>query len=131
MWLISSLSFDVLARCSHYTRTFTYKEIALSTYGPAVAYFAELCILVYTSFNLIGRSILLAEFVTTVFSQWVAADSVLLQRWFVILMVSIIVFPLTLLRKIDALRFTSFISVVCVLFTAVVVIVMFDLPRHP
>jgi amino acid permease len=91
-------------------------------------YFAECCIFAYTMFNIIGRLIILASFVTTSFASW-HLGSVLVERWFVILMVSIVVFPLTMLRKIDALKFTSFISLVCVLFTAVTVIIMFDFTK--
>jgi amino acid permease len=111
IWLLSSLSFDVLARSAAYTQKYTYKEIAIQTSGHALGYFAELCIVCYTFLNLIGvrilslllyfvvlthtrkRTILISEFLTSVFSQWVSEGSVLLERWFIILIVSIIIFP--------------------------------------
>jgi amino acid permease len=59
----------------------------------------------------------LAEFITSAFSQWVSCESILLQRWFIILMVQLIVFPFTILRKIDALKVSSLFAVACVIFT--------------
>lgn len=134
IWLLSSLSFDVLARSAEYTGKFTYKEIAITSAGPAVGYFAEFCIMVYTFLNLIGRMIILADFLTTVFGSnlvGLSAGSVLTQRWFIIVMVSLVIFPLTILRRIDMLKFTSFLSLLCVLFTSVVVVIMYDFTKVP
>lgn len=123
IWFCSALSFDVLVRSAHLSGAYTYKEIALKTWGPSLAYFGELCILFYTFLNLVARPLTMAQYLTDVFSN-IAKDTILTERWFIIIAVSVIMAPLTLLRNIDALKFSSFLSFICVLFVSAVVIAM-------
>jgi sodium-coupled neutral amino acid transporter 11 len=126
VWMASALSFDVLARAAHLTGLFTYKEIAMRAWGKPLALISELCILLYTFLNLVARPIILSEYLVTVFSSWIdSGPPILGERWFFIIIVSLIIYPLTFLRNIDALKYSSFFSLVCVLFTAIVVVIMF------
>ncbi len=106
VWLFSALSFDVLGRAAQLTGLFTYKEIALKAYGKPLAIISELCILLYTFLSLVSRPIILSSYLVTVFASWTYPNVpyVLGERWFFIVVVLLIIFPLTFLRNIDALK---------------------------
>ncbi len=126
MWAASALSFDVLVRAAHITGLFTYKEIAIKAWGKPLALFAELCILLYTFLNLISRPIIISTYLKSMFASWAPhGPPVLQESWFLIILVSVIMYPLTFLRNIDALKYSSFFSLLCVVFTSVVVVFMF------
>jgi amino acid permease len=126
VWLASALSFDVLVRAAHFTGLYTYKEIAIKAWGKPLALFAELCIMLYTFLNLISRPIIISSYLKAMFASWAPHGPPILQEsWLLIILVSIVMYPLTFLRNIDALKYSSFFSVLCVVFTAVVVVFMF------
>lgn len=130
VWALSTLSFDVLARSASYSHTFTYKEIAVATTGVLTGFVAELCIVVYTFLNLIGRGILLVQLLTPALEQF-GAPAVLRERWLIVLVGAALVFPFTILRRIDGLKVTSFFSLACVLLTTGTVVYMFDATHIP
>jgi sodium-coupled neutral amino acid transporter 11 len=110
IWLASALSFDVLGRAAQLTGLYTYKEIAARSCGKPLAIISELCILLYTFLSLVSRPIILSQYLVTVFASWTSPNDpagvpfILTQRWFFITVVLVIIYPLTFLRNIDALK---------------------------
>ncbi|KAL6043317.1 hypothetical protein QOT17_023961 [Balamuthia mandrillaris] len=131
VWMASSYSFQVLGILSERTACFTYKGIALFTWGRFVALVGELAILLYTYLSLIARPMILSDYTVAILSNWVDKDSVLLKDWFIILIVTVVcLLPLASLPNIDALRFSSFFSLVCVIFSLGVVVLRFFQTFH-
>ena len=122
VWFCSALSFDVLAQSAHMTCLYTYKGISIRAWGAWLGFLSEICIILYTYLNLVARPIIISQYLVTVFDALIG-ETILSHSWFIILLNGIIVFPLTILRNIDALKYSSFFSLLCVLFTAAVVVV--------
>lgn len=167
VWFASSYSFNILARCTQATGETSYKGIAMVAYGRVAGTVAEALIMGYTIGNLIGRIIILGDFLPAL-AQVVAPDSacgaaptssptmapttaptnaslnfldvafasntttalpagsedaIYCQKWFLLVMVtSCILFPLSLLPRIEMLKFSSVFAVLCILYVLIVVV---------
>lgn len=133
VWSASSYAFVVLARCSEATDCFTYKGIALVASGKVAALIAEVMILGYCFGNLIGRVIILGEvlpFIVEALDSSCKDDdaAIYCERSFLISVVTAaVLLPLSLLPRMDMLKFSSLFSVLCIVLVIFVVVDEFAL----
>ncbi|KNC52697.1 amino Acid/Auxin Permease family [Thecamonas trahens ATCC 50062] len=115
---LSMFSFRLLVRLSDATGLFSYRDIAVEAYGPMMSKVCQLVLMLYTSGTCIGYGVLVGDFIPKVFEHWLAHDNLLCRRDFVIALVAIcFMLPLSLLEKMDALKFSSFLALMCVTYT--------------
>jgi len=91
-----------------------------------MAYIGEISILLYTYLSLVARPIIIGDFMTDVFKNWLSDDNILCQYWFIVIVVTaLFLFPLSCLQKIDSLKFASLVSLGCVSYSVVIAVYRF------
>ncbi|KAJ4460646.1 Transmembrane amino acid transporter [Paratrimastix pyriformis] len=135
MGLLSLATLSVMVRCSEAQHVYTFKELAQRMFGRAGGVAVELTILVYSFGASVSFAVILGDYTTLVFAEWLPG-TILSQRWFCVLIIAAIGFgPLSLARRLEFLRHTSLISMICVAFAIVVAIVRLvapvDMPPIP
>ncbi|KAL0223987.1 hypothetical protein P9112_003377 [Eukaryota sp. TZLM1-RC] len=117
--LLAVVSFIMLSVCCEQTGTFSYRGIAKKVFGHRSAIVVEFSVFLYTASLAIGYVVLLGHFLPSITKTLLpaSAPSILTNRnILVIIMAVVILYPLTLLPKLDALKYTSAMAIACVLF---------------
>jgi amino acid permease len=135
----SLISFYFLVYCSNKTHNFSYKAIGQQMFGQRWGLFMECVLTVYMIGSAISYQILIGDFVSQSVQSLTPGDdeSWVTDRHFLIFAVGLLVLlPLSLLRRIDFLKYTSWVALFNVLFAIVVVIVYLvgaahGVPNHP
>jgi len=126
VWLASTHSFMLLARCAEALQRYSYKEVALCTYGPFAANFSEGAILLYTLGNLIGRQIILGDLLPPLLQVIVGEDAFYAQRsWVMAFVTWALLIPVSLSPYIDSLKWSSLFGLLCMCYVVVLFIVYF------
>ena len=135
MALASSYSANLLVWSAHRSGGESYEDIAHRTYGASCSTFVSVLVLLLVYMASIGYVVLMGDLTTHLFPSILdcschGAGSALAtygqvkaceerNRW-IFMAVSIgVVYPVTLVKKLSALRFTSFISVMSIVVLAV------------
>ncbi|GAB5361589.1 hypothetical protein AAMO2058_000725700 [Amorphochlora amoebiformis] len=127
VWIASSYSFVLLARCAEELQEFSYKDVATRTYGPDAAQFSEAAILIYTIGNLIGRQIILGDLLPPLVQVLMGIDSIFAQRWVVLSVVTgVILIPVSLSPYIDSLKWSSVFGLVCMCYVVLLFVGLFS-----
>eukprot|EP00467_Chlorarachnion_reptans_P008664 CAMPEP_0114499168 /NCGR_PEP_ID=MMETSP0109-20121206/7271_1 /TAXON_ID=29199 /ORGANISM="Chlorarachnion reptans, Strain CCCM449" /LENGTH=445 /DNA_ID=CAMNT_0001676713 /DNA_START=200 /DNA_END=1537 /DNA_ORIENTATION=+ len=126
VWMASSYSFMLLARCAEATQRFSYKGVALETYGPFAATFSEGAILIYTMGNLIGRQIILGDLLPPLMRVLLGEGSLYAQRGFVLASTTcFLLLPVSLSPYIDSLKWSSLFGLCCMCYVVCLFIARF------
>lgn len=130
--VVAGLSFMLLARSCDMAGSYTYLEMGKRAFGNRFGNLVLCFILFYTSGVNITQIVLLGDFLVEnsgVLEHW-AGDSFLFtslsplgRRLFVVGLVALVLlFPLSLLRNLASLKFTSGVSLCCITFTTFLVV---------
>ncbi|KAL0223984.1 hypothetical protein P9112_003374 [Eukaryota sp. TZLM1-RC] len=117
--LLSVTSFIMLSICCEQTGTYNYRGIAKKVFGHRSAIVVEFSVFLYTASLAIGYVVLLGHFLPSITKTLLpeSAPSFLTNRnSLLILLSAFILYPLTLFPKLDALKYTSVVAVVGVIF---------------
>mmetsp|Transcript_4755 Transcript_4755/g.7061 ORF Transcript_4755/g.7061 Transcript_4755/m.7061 type:complete len:448 (+) Transcript_4755:155-1498(+) len=126
VWLASSYSFILLARCAEKLEKYSYKNVALETLGDGAAIFSESVIMLYTIGNLIGRQIILGDLLPPIFQAIVGTESFYAQRSMVLWIVNLtILIPVSLSPYIDSLKWSSLFGLMCMCYVVCLFVVTF------
>lgn len=121
----SALSFYLLTVASDVTKMYQYRDIARVLYKPWFSHLVAVMVAIYTLGTIGSYSIVLRD---NMF--WWAEDTpanASNKRGMLWAMVCLIVFPLSLLPRIDFLNFTSLVAIVSILYIIFVVVGFFVL----
>ena len=133
----SACGFLFLCECCEMTGKFTYKELGESAIGTGWP--VELMKGLYTFGTCIAYMVLIGDFCTGLSAEISPGDSVFLQRVHdvfsdrtsaTILIATVFCFPLSLLRSLNALRFTSLLAIACIAYTVLAVAGTFAFKYH-
>ena len=130
MAMTSAYSANLLVWSAHRSGGETYQDVALRTYGSTCATFVSVLVLLLVYMASIGYVVLMGDLSTRLFPPLMDCtclpgetngDVTSCQeknRWIFMVICVGVVFPITLVKKISALRITSFISVISIIFLA-------------
>eukprot|EP00792_Barthelona_sp_PAP020_P012398 TRINITY_DN7057_c0_g1_i1.p1 TRINITY_DN7057_c0_g1~~TRINITY_DN7057_c0_g1_i1.p1 ORF type:complete len:413 (+),score=98.64 TRINITY_DN7057_c0_g1_i1:62-1300(+) len=123
-------SFKFLADACTETQQFSYRGISEYIFGTGVAKYLELFVTAYTLGSCCGYPIIISDSVPLVLDKYIESNSFFMTRHGVILIVVIFIFlPFSIPKKINFLRFTSFM---CLIFIAYLVfLIVWWYPSHP
>eukprot|EP01086_Lenisia_limosa_P007647 TRINITY_DN27713_c0_g1_i1.p1 TRINITY_DN27713_c0_g1~~TRINITY_DN27713_c0_g1_i1.p1 ORF type:complete len:431 (-),score=81.07 TRINITY_DN27713_c0_g1_i1:5-1150(-) len=114
--MLSIIAVRLLTKCSDRFCIFSYKEIAVKAIGPKAGKLVEAVVMLYATGLCIAFSVLVGDFLPSV-SEHLFPDTILTDRAVAIGLASFFVlFPLSLIRDVDRLKFSSFFAVVFVTF---------------
>ncbi|ELP89423.1 vacuolar amino acid transporter, putative [Entamoeba invadens IP1] len=97
------------------TGKFTYKEISYAVGGKYLSIVTQLSAFCYTTGTCIGYIIFLGGFIPRLFGDY--DDEWYSDRSFTITIISLLILPLTFFKNLSALRFSSFLAILCILYT--------------
>ena len=131
MALSSAYSANLLVWSAHRSGAETYQDVALRTYGSKCSTFVSILVLLLVIMASIGYVVLMGDLSTRLFPPLLTCqcnevgetngDVSFCQeknRWMYMAMSVGVVFPVTLVKKMSALRTTSIISVLSIIFLA-------------
>lgn len=114
----------LIAKCCDMAQLYTYKEVAAAAMGRTASTLVVLAVAAYTLGSCVSFLVLLGDFVPSlVCEDGCGADGSLqavAARREVILPLAalLILFPLSLLRNLNSLKFTSTLSTLCIVYSA-------------
>ena len=127
MCILNALSLLVIARCCDMSGAYTYLEVGRVALGRRAATAITVVMVLYTLGSCVAFTVLLGDFLPALMCKDGCANlspvlATLSGRTALIGLVSaMVLFPLALLRNLNNLRFTSTLSAVCILYTALMV----------
>lgn len=131
MAVLNTLSMVVIARCSELARgpnasqTPTYKDIAQAALGPTAGTAVAAIMAVYTLGSCVSFVVLLGDFLPALVCENgcnTPAQALFGQRVVMQAMVGwAVLYPLSLPRQLNALRYTSALSTACIVYTSLMV----------
>lgn len=89
-----------------------YEDIGYLSYGRVLSIVIKFSIIVGCFGTLIAFIDMITDFIMPIFQLIASSDSLLLQRWFSTLLVSIPLFLISLIKRMSNLRFASFLNVI-------------------
>jgi len=123
--LMSTYSAILLVACGRRSKARSYDEIAWAAFQPhghKAKLFVSLMVFVLCCLAAIGYVILLGDLLQPVASQAFGTDSFFAKRKIVQLGCVLITSPITLLKNISSLRYTSFFAILSIIFLGSVMI---------
>ncbi|KAJ3443767.1 transmembrane amino acid transporter protein [Anaeramoeba flamelloides] len=123
--LISWGSLQLLMLCSFYTKQYTYEELARYVIGKKMYVLVKITILTITILASTTYLIIIGDSIPKFFESFEkTSDTVLTSRVFISLIaVSFGILPLSLMRKMDHLKFSSSLSFIAISYMVVVIII--------
>ena len=126
MCVLNSLSFVILAECCELAQTFNYKEMGKKALGERAGVFIQSCCLFYTAGSCISYIVLTGDFLvgggTGVLAHWAPGTWIDHRSTCMILVTLVIVLPLTFLKNLEPLKYTSFVSFLGVIYATFLII---------
>eukprot|EP01061_Rhynchopus_euleeides_P006025 TRINITY_DN15106_c0_g2_i1.p1 TRINITY_DN15106_c0_g2~~TRINITY_DN15106_c0_g2_i1.p1 ORF type:complete len:575 (+),score=222.12 TRINITY_DN15106_c0_g2_i1:170-1726(+) len=115
MCLLNGISFILLAWCCELAQTCSYLKMMHKAFGKTGGTIAQLCVLCYGIGSCISFVVLTGDFLvadqTGLFLSWAPDVTLLHSRPFIVAVIAVTVFfPLSTLRNLAPLRYTSFVS---------------------
>lgn len=125
--MASGVSLVTLARCCDAAGAFEYRALGRAAYGERFGVAVQLAMLWYTAGSLISYTVLIGDFVPAFADAYLpdgsAARHVLTQRAAVMAIVgATVLFPLSLVRKLDALKWASALALAGIAYTTFVIV---------
>ncbi|KAJ6232995.1 amino acid transporter [Anaeramoeba flamelloides] len=122
--LISWGSLQLLMLSSHYEKQYTYEELAKQVIGMKMYVLVKITILTVTALASTNYLIIIGDSLPKVFESFEkTSDTILTSRVFISLIaISLGILPLSLMRKMDHLKFSSSLSFLSIAYVVVVII---------
>ena len=125
MCLLNAGSILIIARCCELSGKFTYNDIGRAALGNTTARLITAIMAVYTLGSCVSFVVLIGDFLPSlVCENGCDAGPALFfsQRWVMVTLAAVVcLLPLSLLRDLSSLRFTSALSFVCIVYTALMI----------
>ncbi|TMW64181.1 hypothetical protein Poli38472_014298 [Pythium oligandrum] len=107
----------LLIRAGDLTKLKSYEDLALYCFGKKVAIFVELNILIFCFGIAVAYIVTLGDIITPLGELWFGAQSVFAQRWVLMSLACVVIMlPLSLLKDISSLQFSSILGVLSIIF---------------
>mmetsp|Transcript_75852 Transcript_75852/g.93140 ORF Transcript_75852/g.93140 Transcript_75852/m.93140 type:complete len:490 (-) Transcript_75852:23-1492(-) len=138
--IASYIGWMILCLGCEQTYVFDYRDLGLHSYGKKLAFFIDVILLVFLFTICILYIVFLGQFITSALASFDIFVSpinfdfenihnfqdLLATKWFILTIIQFaILFPLTLLPNLNALSWTSFIGLMGILYTTVLVAIEF------
>ena len=115
--LASMLSFSFLIRAMDATSKKTYRELAVSAYGPGMGKFNEVVLVIYTGCGATSGVVLVGDLLPRLLRVWLP-HTVWTSRGFVVPVIALaVMLPLSLPRSLGGLRYAALGAIVCLAVT--------------
>ena len=119
---------------SHYLATLTkhclrssgrsYRSVAQVAFGTPGAFAVDLCFIVFLFGGCVGYVVIMGDILTPYFEQLAGWSPKAENRWLVEAVVTFcFAYPLSLLKKIDMLKYTSLAALLCICYLVIVIVV--------
>ena len=130
MAVTSAYSANLLVWSAHRSGGETYQDVALRTYGPTCSKFVSVLVLMLVLMAAVGYVVLMGDLGTGLFPNVLTCSCnegetngdvrscEERNRWIIMCLCVSVAFPATLIKKMSALKITSFISVISIIFLA-------------
>ncbi|CEG42360.1 amino acid auxin permease family [Plasmopara halstedii] len=126
--IATTFSLRILLECLNLGQARSYMDLALATGGHKLAAFTQLVVCMNLFGTCVGYLTGSAELIQYAFETVLksSSETLLLNRQALILMLTgLLVLPLSLLRSLDSLRFSSLFSIVCIVFMTLVIVIKY------
>lgn len=112
----------LLARCAHLSGAATFRGILDASLGARVGYFFSGVLSVYTLGSCASYVVVVADVLKELFEGRPGAAFLAEPRLALPAIAALVLFPLSLLRNLSSLRATSTLSLLCVVYTSLLVV---------
>ena len=121
MCILNGISFILLAWCCELAQTCSYLKMMKKAFGHLGGTVAQICVLCYGIGSCISFVVLTGDFLvakeTGIFHAWAPDVKILQSRPLVVTVIAVtIFFPLSLLRNLEPLKYTSFVSLAATIY---------------
>ncbi|ETK77074.1 hypothetical protein L915_16644 [Phytophthora nicotianae] len=126
--IATNFTLRLLLECSDLGQARSYMDLASVTGGRKLAGFTQLVVCMNLFGTSIGYLVGSAELIQLALRTFLGStsESIFLDRQALILMLTgLLVLPLSLLRSLESLRFSSLFSIVCIMFMALVIVIKY------
>lgn len=121
--LAAFYSIYLLVLCSIITGRNSYEELAHSVFGRATEIVVDISIIIFTWGSTVAYMVIIGDTLPPLMELFGAGDTIMAERWFLLVFSTIfIIFPLTLLSRINSLRHTSLLGFAATAYLLVAVI---------
>lgn len=128
--LISLYSCSLLVMCSEETKCSNYESIASYLYGNKMRKLTEMNIMMNNYGSVIAYILLLKELIPRSLIMLGVSEPLFINGYFwAISITSLVIYPLSLVKEISALRYTSLLSFIAVGYLAFIVVLQYFLMR--
>ena len=140
MWLIftcllNSFSVMGITKCCMMSGKYTYKDVGEAALGPGITRFLNTVMAVYTLGSCVSFVRLLGNLVPTlinIIGSENAERDEFSNQWVIVPIIAVLVlYPLSLMRDLSSLKFTTTVSTVCIFYTALMIVVKAGLAPEP
>lgn len=127
MCVLNAFSVLLIARCCDLSKKYSYLDVGRSALGPAAGVVITAIMAVYTLGSCVSFTVLLGDFLPALVCEGGCdglpplAAAVTGRTVLIVLVSGLVLFPLSLQRDLNNLRFTSTLSAVCIVYTALMV----------
>ena len=127
MCVVNACSVLLIARCCDLAQRYSYLDVGRAALGPVAGAAITAVMAVYTLGSCVSFTVLLGDFLPALVCEGgcdglpAAAAAVTGRAALICLVSALVLFPLSLQRNLNNLRFTSTLSAVCIVYTALMV----------
>lgn len=120
--LLTIYTIRLLIRAGDLTNLKSYEDLAVYCFGKKVAIFVEINILIFCFGIAVAYLVTLGDIITPLGEIYFGTASLLAQRWLLMTIACVsIMLPLSLLKDISSLQFSSILGVLSIIFLVVAV----------
>jgi amino acid permease len=106
--LAAFYSIYLLVVCSIITGKNSYEELAHSVFGRTTEVAVDISIIIFTWGSTVAYMVIIGDTLPPLMVLFGAGGTIMVERWFLLVFSTIfIIFPLTLLTRINSLRYTT------------------------
>eukprot|EP01083_Nonionella_stella_P149128 473207_1 len=120
-FVCTSYSFLMACKAADITGKMIFAEIWESVYGPKYAPVSDIIIALYNYFTCTGYIILVGDFLPKVFEFFDDSFFMANRTSAILVCVVVVLLPLSLLKDMNSLRFSSALGILCIIFTFIAV----------
>ncbi|KAJ4461243.1 Transmembrane amino acid transporter [Paratrimastix pyriformis] len=126
---LSYLSLHQLSYSANVLKMYTYGDLSNETLGFAGLIITEICNYLMSGGPLWAYIVLMCDFVSRLFEQFVCPDCILTNRAFITALITFgLVLPLCSMKRFNSLRFTSFLGLASMSVAASVIVIRYFVP---